>query len=158
MKGDRCVLITGGNRGLGLEACRQLARRGLRVILTSRGTDGAEAARRLAKEGLDVSHRLLDVSDAASIADLERQIERDRVSVSVNEGLRAKLLDPLITRDELIALMNGFVRGVERGDPDMGGPGAPRSIEEGAASIVWAAASEKDSTGRFFRDGKAIGW
>jgi len=32
----RVALVTGANRGIGLETCRQLASRGLRVILTSR--------------------------------------------------------------------------------------------------------------------------
>ena len=32
----RIAVVTGGNRGMGLETCRQLGRRGYRVILTSR--------------------------------------------------------------------------------------------------------------------------
>jgi NAD(P)-dependent dehydrogenase (short-subunit alcohol dehydrogenase family) len=42
---------------------------------------------------------------------------------------------------------------------DMGGRGASRSIEKGAAGIVWAATLEPGGpTGGFFRDGKAIAW
>jgi NAD(P)-dependent dehydrogenase (short-subunit alcohol dehydrogenase family) len=41
---------------------------------------------------------------------------------------------------------------------DMGGSGAPRSVEEGAASIVWAAALEDGPTGGFFLDGKKTQW
>jgi len=37
----------------------------------------------------------------------------------------------------------------------MGGAGAPRSVEEGAAGIVWAATLP---TGGFFRDGKPLPW
>jgi NAD(P)-dependent dehydrogenase (short-subunit alcohol dehydrogenase family) len=41
----------------------------------------------------------------------------------------------------------------------MGGAGAPRSIEEGAAGIVWAATLAPDApTGGFFRDGRRIPW
>ena len=44
------AVVTGGNRGLGLETCRQLARRGFRVVLTSRNEqNGAAAAERLNK-------------------------------------------------------------------------------------------------------------
>jgi hypothetical protein len=40
----------------------------------------------------------------------------------------------------------------------MGGSGAPRSLREGAASILWAALLEDGPTGGFFRDGKPIPW
>ena len=42
---------------------------------------------------------------------------------------------------------------------EMGGPGAPRSIEEGAASVLWACRLPPDGpTGGVFRDGHAIEW
>lgn len=42
---------------------------------------------------------------------------------------------------------------------DMGGPGATRSVEQGAAGIVWAAIlPDTGPTGGFFRDGKPIAW
>jgi len=42
---------------------------------------------------------------------------------------------------------------------DMGGPNATRSIEEGAAGIVWLARdADHELTGKFFRDGKEIDW
>jgi NAD(P)-dependent dehydrogenase (short-subunit alcohol dehydrogenase family) len=41
----------------------------------------------------------------------------------------------------------------------MGGSAAPRSVEEGAAGIVWAATLPPDGpTGQFFRDGRPIPW
>jgi hypothetical protein len=41
----------------------------------------------------------------------------------------------------------------------VGGPNAPRTPEQGAAGVVWAATlSEDGPTGGFFRDGKAIPW
>ncbi|HYQ92670.1 MAG TPA: SDR family NAD(P)-dependent oxidoreductase, partial [Candidatus Competibacteraceae bacterium] len=49
------VVITGGNRGLGLETGRQLAQQGLTVVLTSRDlTQGQHAADRLRAQGLTV--------------------------------------------------------------------------------------------------------
>jgi NAD(P)-dependent dehydrogenase (short-subunit alcohol dehydrogenase family) len=50
------------------------------------------------------------------------------------------------------AVCPGWVR------TDMGGPGAPRSVGQGAASILWAALLRDDTTGGFFRDGKPIPW
>jgi len=41
----------------------------------------------------------------------------------------------------------------------MGGSGAPRPVEEGAAGVVWAAMLPADGpTGVFLRDGRAIPW
>ena len=39
----------------------------------------------------------------------------------------------------------------------MGGHLAPRSVEKGAASVVWAA-TPGEATGGFFRDGKPATW
>jgi len=42
---------------------------------------------------------------------------------------------------------------------DMGGPGAPRSVEQGADTITWAATLPDDGpTGGFFRDREPIAW
>ena len=42
---------------------------------------------------------------------------------------------------------------------DMGGRGAPRSVKEGAASIVWAATLDQNGpSGGFFRDGQRVEW
>ena len=63
------AVVTGGNRGLGLETCRQLASRGMRVVLAARdGRAGQNAARGLRERGLAVESRRLDVNDAESIA------------------------------------------------------------------------------------------
>jgi len=42
---------------------------------------------------------------------------------------------------------------------DMGGPGAPRSVEQGADTIVWLATDAPQSlTGKFLRDRLPISW
>jgi NAD(P)-dependent dehydrogenase (short-subunit alcohol dehydrogenase family) len=62
------ILVTGANKGIGLEICRQLARPGHHVILSARSAErGEKAVEDLAKEGLKVEFLLLDTSDEASI-------------------------------------------------------------------------------------------
>lgn len=50
------------------------------------------------------------------------------------------------------AVCPGWVR------TDMGGPGARRTVDRGAASIVWAATLPGEPTGAFFRDGHRLDW
>ena len=70
------ALVTGASRGIGFEVCRQLAVRGMLVILTARDTERAdEAARRLADEGLDVRGMALDVTDGGSVRSLAAELE-----------------------------------------------------------------------------------
>jgi len=85
----RVALVTGANRGIGLEVCRQLADRGLRVILTGRDGKSAEtAAAELRERKLDVTAMPLDVADTASIRACEREVAKrfGRVDVLVNNA------------------------------------------------------------------------
>jgi NAD(P)-dependent dehydrogenase (short-subunit alcohol dehydrogenase family) len=64
----RTVVVTGANRGIGLEVARQLAARGDTVVLGSRDlAAGRRAAEPLVAAGGDVRARRLDVTDLASI-------------------------------------------------------------------------------------------
>ncbi len=65
------ALVTGGNRGLGLETCRKLAERGHHVILTSRKLEDAErTAREIGAKGHQVEPHALDVADPESVSAL----------------------------------------------------------------------------------------
>jgi NAD(P)-dependent dehydrogenase (short-subunit alcohol dehydrogenase family) len=64
----RIALVTGANRGIGLEVSRQLAQQGATVIMASRDPDkGRQAAESLRQEGLAVHDQVLDVSEAGQI-------------------------------------------------------------------------------------------
>ena len=81
MNNKPLALVTGANRGIGFEVCRQLAKRGFVVLLTARD----EAKARAAANELSVEPLVLDVADAGSIA---------RAAAEVND--RFGYLDVLI--------------------------------------------------------------
>jgi NAD(P)-dependent dehydrogenase (short-subunit alcohol dehydrogenase family) len=255
------AVVTGGNRGLGLEVCRQLAMQGYQVRLTARDAEQArQAAASLSSAG-SVRAEQLDVTSQASIGAFAERLRAEGAAIfalvnnagismrgfnvevvrgtlgvnffgalhvtqallplvqdggnivmvssgmgelsGVGDTLRARFTDPQLTRDGLVALAREFVADVaagrhrERGWPssgyrvskialnalvrvwapeltarriiinavcpgwvrtDMGGAGASRTVEKGAASIVWAATRTGEPTGGFFRDGHRIDW
>jgi NAD(P)-dependent dehydrogenase (short-subunit alcohol dehydrogenase family) len=70
------ALVTGGARGIGFEVGRQLAERGMTVILGARDPDKAiAAAEELAGEGLDVLAGAIDVTDGESVSVLAAWVE-----------------------------------------------------------------------------------
>jgi len=227
MAEPRVALVTGANRGIGLEVCRQLAVLGYRVILTARNLSKAKAAAASLKSSGDVVVAQLDVTDPASI----RANAREPVDVRVNnagslvdddvdlldlpadklrETFETNLFAPIAVAQALVpgmitrgygrivnvssqagqlssmnsyapaysmskAALNAFTRqlaAATRGTgilvnsacpgwvrTDMGGRNAPRSVEQGADTIVWLATlSPKGPTGGFFSDRKPIGW
>jgi NAD(P)-dependent dehydrogenase (short-subunit alcohol dehydrogenase family) len=81
---DRTALVTGGNRGIGYEACRQLARAGLRVVLTARdAARGEGAAGALRDEGLKVLFEQLDVTDGGSVEACARRLSDAGTDIDV---------------------------------------------------------------------------
>ena len=86
MENGRVALVSGGNRGIGLEVVRQLAERGLTVVMGSRD----EGSGRAAAEGLsgEVIVRQLDVSDEGSVARMNTFLEDElgRLDVLVNNA------------------------------------------------------------------------
>jgi NAD(P)-dependent dehydrogenase (short-subunit alcohol dehydrogenase family) len=227
------AVVTGANRGIGLETCRQLLKRGLRVVMTGRDERAVvDALGGLDHHGSAIAVRM-DVVDPESIRyALETAVGRaGPIDVLVNnaaillhedadvletphEGFRRTFeanvfgaievcrvfVPPMAERGygrvvnvssgagQLAGMstyapaysmskvaLNAFTRILaatfrDRGvlanavDPgwvrtDMGGPSAPRSVEQGADSIVWLATLADDGpTGGFFRDRKAIPW
>jgi NAD(P)-dependent dehydrogenase (short-subunit alcohol dehydrogenase family) len=229
----RVAVVTGANRGIGFEVCRQLGRLGARVVLGSRDTAlGAKAEATLRSEGLDVTSRQLEVTDPQSVDALAASLEAEyrRLDVLVNNAgimpnkdrvLEASLDDleamwqvnlvgawrttkallPLmqrggwgrivnvsseagsLTRTNAVATayrvsktaLNAFTRSLAdelrlQGilanavcpgwvASDMGGPEATRTLEQGAASILWAITMDDDGpSGGFYQDGKPLPW
>ena len=230
----RVALVTGANRGIGREVCRQLARHGLRVVLTARNAQAAElAATELQSENLDVVPAVMDVAVPKSIRACERDVatrigdvdvivnnaavliaeDQDLLDTSVDDfrqTLETNLLGVLMVCQAFVPPMiqrrYGRVVNVSSGagqlssmstyapaysiskaalnamtiqlaaaakgtgvlvncvDPGwvrtrMGGSGAPRSLQQGAETIVWAATlGSTGPSGKFFSDKCQIDW
>jgi NAD(P)-dependent dehydrogenase (short-subunit alcohol dehydrogenase family) len=85
----RVALVTGGNRGIGYAIGRNLAQRGITVILGARDPNkGATACSRLQAEELDVTFELLDVTDEGSLQTAVKHIQAqfDRLDILVNSA------------------------------------------------------------------------
>jgi NAD(P)-dependent dehydrogenase (short-subunit alcohol dehydrogenase family) len=85
----RVALITGANKGIGLEIARQCAEAGIRVLLGARDAQrGKAAAETLSAQGLDAAFIQLDVTDAASVAAgaAKIQAEQGRLDILVNNA------------------------------------------------------------------------
>lgn len=231
---SRIALVTGANRGIGFEVCRQLAEKDFVVLLTARDAVKAQtASRKLANAGT-VEALVLDVADPPSIKraaaevahrygrldvlinnaginyDTWETVENADTDSTVVQTIRTNLLGPwracqaflpLLRKSKAARIVNvssesGSLAHMGAGPPayqvtkaalnaltrtlaeelrpahilvnavcpgwvatDMGGAGAPRSAEDGAAGIVWAATLPQNGpTGGFFRDGSPLPW
>src|SRR5690242_15167333 len=85
----RIAVVTGANRGIGLEVSRQLAAAGVRVVMTGRDQAAIDsAAADLVSMHLAVTPTVLDVLDAASIRSCAARIAKEfgRVDILVNNA------------------------------------------------------------------------
>ena len=92
---ERIAVVSGANRGIGLEISRQLAQAGVRVVMTARNTDkGKAACQTLSGATVAPCFHPLDVTCDASVAALAAylQTEFSRLDILVNNAgiLRAE--------------------------------------------------------------------
>jgi NAD(P)-dependent dehydrogenase (short-subunit alcohol dehydrogenase family) len=99
--------------------------------------------------------RIVNVSsEAGSLASMGASMPAYNVSKAALNAITRVLAADLRASGILVnAACPGWVR------TDMGGPGATRSPEEGAASVLWAVDLPDDGpTGGFFREGRPLPW
>ncbi|XP_019161032.1 PREDICTED: (+)-neomenthol dehydrogenase-like isoform X2 [Ipomoea nil] len=87
----RYAVVTGGNKGIGFEICRQLACEGVTVVLTARNEDkGSEAVEKLRGVGIsdNVLFHRLDVTDASTVSSLVHFVNTNfgRLDILVNNA------------------------------------------------------------------------
>jgi len=83
---DGSILITGSNRGLGLEWARQYAALGWRVYATCRRPEAAEELNRLAEGHEQLSVHRLDVTSVSDIEALRAQLQGVAIDLLVNNA------------------------------------------------------------------------
>lgn len=98
------ILITGANKGIGLETARQLAQQGHSIFLGSRNRErGQEALAQLQQEGLEHINLVeLDVSNPSSIEEARQQLESqmDHLDILINNaGIAGPQDQELLTMD-----------------------------------------------------------
>lgn len=89
----KIAVVTGANRGIGFEICRQLAAKGISVVLTSRDeAKGRMAVAQLRSQGLEIEFYQLDVTDVSGIQRLGGFLERKYGAADIlvnNAGIMA---------------------------------------------------------------------
>ncbi len=136
-------LVTGGNRGIGREVCRQLAALGHSVVLTARSATAAAAA----AQAVSAEPLRLDVTDPVSVADAARWVEdrHGRLDVLVNNAAitydtwqRAASADLAVVREAAETNLYGPWLMVQRFLPLLRRSGHPRivNVSSEAASLA----------------------
>lgn len=85
----RVALISGGNRGIGLEIARQLARKGVLVVIGARDlTKGETAAQSIRDDGQHAEAVQLDIADGNSVAAAVEEVVRrhGRIEILINNA------------------------------------------------------------------------
>lgn len=99
MTDKKIALVTGANKGIGLEIARGLGAAGLTVLVGARSAErGEKAAKGLRDTGLDARFLALDVTDAGSVAAAAKTVEEEfgRLDVLVNNAAIASKSEPWI--------------------------------------------------------------
>ena len=80
------ILITGTNRGIGLEFTRQCLVRGDRVIATCRDIEAADALKQLSRSHDELEIRQLDVSSLESMQEFMQQLAGRPIDIFINNA------------------------------------------------------------------------
>lgn len=88
-QGNKVALVTGANRGIGFETCRQFSQMGIMTILTSRDENkGLAALKSIEGQAKNLIYHQLDVTDEGSVADIRSFVEQQfgQLDILVNNA------------------------------------------------------------------------
>lgn len=109
---QRIALVTGSNKGIGLETSRQLAQAGFHAIIAGRSFEAAQAAAdMLTAEGLSAEALALDVTDSTSIAAAAQAVEQRHARLDVlvnNAGIARDAADKAPSQQALAVWRDTF--------------------------------------------------
>jgi len=156
---QQIAIITGANKGIGLETARQLGHGGMHVIIAARNLEAANrAAEALAAEGISAQPLQLDVTDKNSIAAAVERVsaQYDHLDVLVNNaGIMKDAFDKAPSQQSLdiwrqtfetnlfgaVAVTQGFLPLLRK---------APAARIVNVSSILGSMAANVDPTSAFY--------
>jgi len=147
-------VVTGGNKGIGLEIVRGLAKhKGILPILTARSEEkGKAAADALKKEGLEVGYYCMDVDDKKSIAAFAEWVLQAHGNVDILVNNAAIAFDwmgsaaPPMTEQVAAAMRTNFWGAMDVIDalgPHMDNGGAVVNVASGLGQSAYASTAQK---------------
>jgi len=107
---QKTVLVTGANRGIGLEVCRQLGKLGYHIFLSARNSDkGSNAVAKLKSKNVNSEFIQMDVADENSVKNAANEFGKKSMKLDVLINNAAILKDTEITKmttKELVDVLN----------------------------------------------------
>lgn len=159
MSANQIALVTGANKGLGFEASRQLALKGIKIIMGARDINkGKSASKKLKDQGLDVECIELDVTDSSHIKQAGEYFEKHygRLDILVNNagmvqepfwGNSVESVSPAILRKTFDVNLFGQVELTQRLLPLLKKSGAGRIVN--VSSILGSLTIQSDQKSDF---------
>lgn len=80
------ILLTGANRGIGLEFVRQYAREGARIFASCRHPAKADELNHITRERKNVTVHALDVTSDASVSALAKALKDEPIDILINNA------------------------------------------------------------------------
>jgi carbonyl reductase 1 len=132
----RRAVVTGGNRGLGFETCRQLAERGVEVLLGARDRRlGEQSIEALRRAGLSNVRALdLDIADPQRVADAAAAAGPIDILVA-NAGTTMRGFDERVARETIDVNYFGTARVIDAFLPQLREPGAIVVVSSGMGEL-----------------------